>query len=512
MGTSRKELEKLLSECPSIRKPRMLEKIYDIVSSETEINKDPFWRFLQTKDLRCALCRYMRLSHVYDDDGESYRLDGRSQSNCRLCVLLRGEVHLSCKGYSAVFSSTHGSIFGSLHLPKSLEAIVARGGIGKEGGEEECEKEESLFRQFVTTLQENGLSVHDTSVSVKKGSSFVYIVSKDLRPFIDRLCHRLSSLSILESLGLRCLRNQCKLRTFRRGQVIVREGEENGHIFLLVKGSCHLFKCQERDDSILCSSPSPEVVGSPASNGLDGTASVESFIGSVTSVSFLGFIPLFTPHRYQPMTVIATSEVRMLVFSNHVFLNSTKRIDGMAQGFKSIADQQMRWLMRTLPLILKAQRNTMQEEGSYDTEANCKEQGTQILMPLEEHNIMKSRLDIENIMNSRIPKNPKLNRHKVLNEFGRLVRNEEKVIELMEYEEPLDPFSRFDFINTEGYDSFGGDPVELEWFPPVEEASAAAFNSGRSLLPFPSILLSRKMHGKTLPAVQQSSGYSNPFA
>lgn len=323
-----------------------------------------------------------------------------------------------------------------------------------------------------------------------------------MKPFVDKLCDRLSSLSVLENLGLRCLRDRYKLTSFRRGQTIVREGAESGHIFLLVKGSCHLFQDQASDAA---SAPVTSAAGSPASTDAERVELKESFIGSIASISFLGFIPYFTAaHTHQPMTAVASSDLKVLVFSAPIFLDSIKPIDGMAQAFAHIAEQQMKWLTRTLPLILKAQVNST---GENDYTAGNNEQELQIPAPLEEHNILKSSLDIENIMNSRIPKHPKLNRHKVLNEFGRLVRDEEKVVQLMEYEEPLDPFSRFDFINTAGYDR--EEPIELEWFPPVD---ASAFKLRQSLLPFPSILLSRKMYGKTLPAVEQSHGFANPFA
>ena len=179
-----------------------------------------------------------------------------------------------------------------------------------------------------------------------------------------------------------------------------------------------------------------------------------------------------------------------------------KSMKDMSNAFQIIAEQQVGWLSNTLPLLMKSQVITRYDEQSETTrdheEANSvRQDGT---------SMVKYTLDINNIMHSRIRKDPKLNKNKVISEFRRRVSGEEKKVEIIEYEEPLDPFSRFDFIDTLACNL--DEPIELKWFPPVE---ISAFKSKQCLLPFPSILPSRKLHGKTLPPVQSSQGFANPF-
>ena len=294
MCTNLREIENLLSHCPSIRSFHTLGKIYDAVSATTEIRKDPLWHFL-SKRQRLLLCRYMRLQRVYNDEGESFPLTHKLSSS-KLCVLLRGEVNLACQGHSAAFSGNQGILFGELYVPKNLRALVA-------AKSKTTRLEISLFRQFVVALNDTALgdkSESKVAARVKKGSLYIVIFSREIKGFIDELCDRLSGLMVLKKLGLRCLRSRYKMKTFPGGYNLMTEGIPSHHIFLLMKGSCLLFR------HIGMGSNREEI------ETQNGEVSVDAYIGSVSSTSFLGFIPYFsTTCKEQPMSVrTASHQVR----------------------------------------------------------------------------------------------------------------------------------------------------------------------------------------------------------
>ena len=117
-------------------------------------------------------------------------------------------------------------------------------------------------------------------------------------------------------------------------------------------------------------------------------------------------------------------------------------------------------------------------------------------------------ITFEMLFQRRVKKNPHVKRHKLLSEFKRLLEGRELERKAIEYEEPLDPFERFDFIDTSAYDYSS---TALNWVPAKEEGWEGKFGYHSLLSPYPTITRERKLHGKNMPLVEHSDGYQCPF-
>ena len=126
----------------------------------------------------------------------------------------------------------------------------------------------------------------------------------------------------------------------------------------------------------------------------------------------------------------------------------------------------------------------------------------------------------EIILFTRVIKNPRLNKRRILKGFESRLNGEEGDEESVEYEEDQDPFRRFDFINTTMYnlnkdiemDWSGQDNFKIDYDIDNEQDLVGGIQCHNFEQPFPSILLSRKSFGKTLPQIPQSKGFLNPFS
>ncbi|GMI15694.1 hypothetical protein TrLO_g14051 [Triparma laevis f. longispina] len=118
-------------------------------------------------------------------------------------------------------------------------------------------------------------------------------------------------------------------------------------------------------------------------------------------------------------------------------------------------------------------------------------------------------ITFEMVFQQRVKKKPLTNRHKLLDDFKRRLLDEEKDDGPILYEEPLDPFERFDFIDTSGYAL--NTASALDWAAKKEGDWKDKFGDHDMLSPFPTITKERKLHGKAMPVVEHSDGFKDPF-
>jgi len=316
-------------------------------------------------------------------------------------------------------------------------------------------------------------------------------------------------------------------------------------------------------------------------------------IGTVGPMSFLGLIPHFTKMdsddssggggnhlsldkmeddtehhegnnadittmKTQPLSVISATPVQVLMFPAAKFVESISRDVGveMKNAFESLAKQQRQWLENVILPPATLEKNKNDHSHDYDDDDDMVQNTKDVNSKSDNYcqndkvndydsssssitaSSSKSFLvDMERILQMRVKKRPKLNRTKFLREWKRLITHDESSMcnwEEDEYEEPQDPFSRFDFIdndiitvtsecynerNSKDDDSSSFDPMDfLEFIPPISPLDYISSSDDDDntiaidmLSPFPSILLDRKRHGKTLPVVKKSHGFLNPF-
>ncbi|GMH86015.1 hypothetical protein TrVE_jg10160 [Triparma verrucosa] len=118
-------------------------------------------------------------------------------------------------------------------------------------------------------------------------------------------------------------------------------------------------------------------------------------------------------------------------------------------------------------------------------------------------------ITFEMVFQQRVKKRPKMNRHKLLEDFKRRLLDEEKDDGPIEYEEPLDPFERFDFIDTRDYAL--NTNSALDWTAKKNSDWKDKFGDHDMLSPFPTITKERKLHCKPMPVVEHSDGFKDPF-
>ena len=127
-------------------------------------------------------------------------------------------------------------------------------------------------------------------------------------------------------------------------------------------------------------------------------------------------------------------------------------------------------------------------------------------------------------LQDRVKKNPKLNRHKLIKEFQRLLLGEDEDNEWIEYEEPIDPYSRFDYIDDNDNENNSAfhyqDSINYLFLKQystiidndfIIDDKTAKDDYYEFVAPFPSIVYNRQYHGKTLPMIKTSNGFLDPF-
>jgi hypothetical protein len=515
----------LCNRCPATRcESNELEIIYTFLTTHTKISQDPLWAFLP-RDQRVALCAYFR--YVRQDGSELIDLKPLTSSGCsaqdsKLYLLLQGTVELTCGNHSIILNGSFGHCLGSLFLPPSVRALM-KGTSSKtiqpsdQVGNDSTDSF-SYSAYFDTVHKSQGRTCSQGPnrpiLSVGKGCHYIYLCSIEcghhLKVVFDRLVaswifHRLDFKFPKITKGDETNYDDLPARSnfgkgheihfIPQGHLLFKEGFDSRKIALTLRGKCQLTK-QSCDQ-----------------NG------IEIKISHAGPMSFLGFVPHCIQNGKhqamkgrQPFTIVTSTKVSLVLLDAEEFKKSLT--DSSKRAFDELAKRQIDWLLNKFPKRLARQKLMSQKAKTLGRD-------DQYIESLPEDFPSSTMVDMEEIiLFTRVIKNPRLNKRRILKGFESRLNGEEGDEESVEYEEDQDPFRRFDFINTTMYnlnkdiemDWSGQDNFKIDYDIDNEQDLVGGIQCHNFEQPFPSILLSRKSFGKTLPQIPQSKGFLNPFS
>ena len=463
-----------------------LELIQRFLIHETELNHDQLWRILPQSQ-KLQLCGYFRYNQVNEDHIIHLKHPANKNSSVKILILVKGSGLLVCGDHSLPLHSCHGRnpCLGAIPIPQGMQKLINIS-LQEENLQRNTVNKFDTFMQNIHKGDETSLDIGRPSILLQKGSHYIYLNCLDCQLFMERLFDRQISQRVLHRFKCSSLWKQnSEFLTFPKDQPIILEGWGYDKIILTIRGKCQLStnlpKMEvENDDE-----------NKTVQNSLKYDEASESNlkISEVGPMTFLAFLPYFVDEvNVQPITVTALTRVRILVLDANELIHHLKPYPTIFETFQDLSRRQIQWLNKTIEkIILKMQQERQPKKLHEDYEED------------DEDFPSSSIEEIENIINIKTKKNPKLSKHKLIKEFKRLVHGDEKCEEVEEYE---DLFLRFDFKD--------------ECMREIEEIMGQNWETNDNeeesdLTPFPSILISRKLHGKTLPNVKQSNGYLNPF-
>ncbi len=483
-----------------------LETIKCFFVNETEIICDQLWNVLP-KPQQLQICAYFRYNQVDNDSLIHLRDPSNNSSNVKLLFLVKGSGELVCGDqvlHLDVSNRTRFPCLGSMPIPSSLRKLLGRSSTSTStptltSFNKNNDEMKNIFQSFMQKVNEdNETSVDNTrpSILLQTGSHYISLNCRDCQLFMEKLLDNQISQRALHLLKFHAIpKRKLEFITFPMGHTIFNQGEGYDKIILTIRGMCQL------KVNILCDTDMEGCIDETttttkhvsSSNFISNEISNNIVtIREVGPLSFLGFIPYFIDGiDAQPISVIALTKVRVLIMNVEEFLHHMNTHLNIREAFTILSRRQHQYLERFI-----------------SNEINKKEKMK--IKPSDDEDVpifpSTSIEDIETIIRTRTKKNPRLSKHKVLKEFKRLVRGgyDDDNNEDDEYE---DLFLRFDFSDEclhQIKDILGQDWGQDDC---NDEESITT-----NLKPFPSILLNRKRHGKTLPSVIQSHGYLNPFA
>lgn len=528
----------LCHQCPATRSIEDLEHIYSFLTSQTEIESDPLWIFLP-RVLRLELCAYF--NYVRLDENQLIHIDASNDRHAaaKLYLLVRGEGDLLYGDFTIPLNAKHGPRFGGIYLPRRIQCLVRRCNTNKNLPATSRGIYEAFLQRVHTTagsLREGIDRTRQIMVSLQKGSHYIYFSATECRNYMNRLFDRIVYHWVFHRLYIKSVKNKkygpCRFNLFMlpKGHPLFVEGSTSDMIVLILRGKCRLKKRIAREKS-------GDVVGIEDTTLAWGDETV--YVGFADPLSLLGFHPHvcvaeeekgeglcgIAKKMNQPYTVVAETRIHAAVFEPRCFMNWIGGVPGMANALHKLAWRQLRWLNETLPQRFKERHDELgrkeEEEIELEANSNNSEQSSVVIDDFP----TSTCVDMEEIINSRELKKKAClsNKHKLLKGLKRLIvqDEEDENADWVEYEDMEDPFSRFDFIDTSMYnlqneillDDFTRNKDDNCIDANMDMIDDETFSSKvrNSLIPHPSILLSRKSFGKTLPAVQQSQGFLNPY-
>lgn len=460
----------------STRSDDDLEIIYDFVTKYTEIEHDQLWRLL-SKPQRLQLCGYFRYDSI--EAATSLNLNGVN-SGTKLMIFVKGEAKVIWGNHSLQLDPCHGPCLGVIPLALDYRDLLDQTAQAKESRKVDSFLYMNTYQQFLQVASKDAkISVENARPSVffQHVSNFISLYFQDTQMFLERYFDRKISVRVLQRFNCQeLIKPRFQFITFPKDHPIQMEGRSSEKIILTLRGTCTLHASldsgivEDNNDSIESSS----LQSSEASN------STNVDICQVQPLSFLAFHPHFYDQvECHMVSATALTKVQVLVLNAKEFKEQIDSRPSIREAFEELARQQVHWLQNQLPKFLKKKLNQSKEDMTDD---------------FVEEFPTASIVDIENLIKTRARKNPRTNKYKVLQEFKRLVNGETESDDASEYE---DLFLRFAFENEHQRE--------------LDNTPTSMHHSDFHLTPFPSILLSRKRFGKTLPCVSKSEGYLNPF-
>ena len=514
----------LCNRCPATRcESNDLETIYNFLSTHTKICQDPLWTFLP-RDQRVVLCAYFR--YVQEDGSELIDLkpptsSGRSAQNAKLYLLLQGSVELTCGTHSITLDGSFGHCLGALFLPPSIRALMNGTSSKPFNSIDQIDSDDSDSFSYASYFDNVQQSQEQTSspspnrpiLSVGKGCHYIYLCSIECGHHLKIIFDRLVASWIFHRLDLKFPKltkddetysdspigsNFSKgheIRTIPKGHIIFKEGFDTSKIALTLRGRCELTKRSYDDENW-----------------------IDTKISHAGPMSFLGFVPHCNQKESlkcggQPFTIVASTKVSLILVHAKEFKKMLT--DSSRRAFDELSRRQIDWLLNKFPKRLARQKLMSQKTKALGSDHD------QDIESLQEDFPSSTMVDMEEIiLFTRVIKNPRLNKQRVLKGFSIRLQGEEGDEETVEYVEDQDPFRRFDFINTTMYnlnkdiemDWSGQDNIKIDYDIDSEHGVVGGIQCHNFEQPFPSIILSRKPFGKTLPQVPKSKGFLNPFS
>ena len=546
-------------KCPASRSDEDLERIFAYVIAKTDILQDEFWNFLSMKNKK-HFCRFMHYHHIHSENGETIELPPKGNRNSTFYILVRGKkanliVHHPSNNSTKYLplDGMHGVCMGNVYMANCLTrliSIIARRcnlqkGIHQQFIEEHSSRIKHSDTYPIVCVQK---PTNNVLLTLGRGSSYIKINNEHCRPFIQKLQISLLHRKILRFIPLSredktthpissppsdfedTLKSSCsyKIARFPAGKTILQEGTEKNQIIILLNGLCVL--TQEMSTATKYILPFLEQENMKYSKEIkerllsadDGKSRKQlPPICYVGSMSILGFIPYFLARKdllqtskiddkrhnrerrnswkkdpsastddslssiteensddgslLHPFTIKAHSDVHALIISKaNLFVEILWNTNhGLAQAFVDLAVKQINWLKKSFPLVVGTYFKWNMEKNPEDN-------------PFDELPLTAE--DFQEIISTMCP-NPKLNRHKVLDKLRKL-------------------------LGSENYENYDTASILHETSLPESQSdddSNIPKDKIIGLQPYPTILLSRKLHGKTLPVIERSDGYLCPF-
>jgi hypothetical protein len=453
-----------------------LETIKCFLSNKSEVVHDPLWSILPNFQ-QLQLCAYFHYHKVDRENIISLKDPSNNDSTVKLLILVKGSGELVCGDQTLPIDARNGLnlCIGAIPIPSCLRKLLK---ISSNENQYHSSNKLERFMQNIHKLNAAiSLGREQPFLVVHKGSHYIYLSYLDCQLFMERLIEKQISMRVLCSLGFDSTRKKTfDFLTFPKDEPIIIQGKRCNKIILTIRGKFQLEVNLARSNDDTKKQETTKACHS-ANNRLK--------ISIVGPMAFLGFIPYFTRQvDVQPLSVVASTKVRVLILDANKFAEHIKSNSTIYESFQDIAKRQIAWLH--------------EKRIQYEEEIRMKKKEAKV----NYNNILEfpnsSIEDLEQIVATKTRKKPKLNKHKFIKEFRRLVGGDELSEEEEEYE---DLFLRFDFK----------DECMRELKMILEEEPNLANEKNTDLLPFPSIVRSHKMHGKTLPIVNQSDGFLNPF-
>ena len=521
--TSLHELEIIFRTFSSNRSDTQIQKIYEFLITHSDIQKEPFW-YILTKKEQCQLCRYIQIHYIYEDDGldlllpcschpsnnfsRHKSLPNHSQSSImnnnasKLYFILRGEVTLlsTCpiccqKNPNNMdrFVCKSGALFGQMSLPGNLISLTkGNGSKGLKGGElirpfhifsdpftnaeilsdtnensESFQKTNTHWKAHNGTLQD---SLESLTAHINKGTIYLSLsIQDEIHRIFTKLSERVEAKKLLQKNHLYGIQtpNKYKIIELPPNYTMMKEDNEYppSPVFFILSGKCQVWK----DMKEFIPKKVQEILKEEKSWYIQN-------LGIMGQSFHFGLIPWLLKDDIQDasFSVVTVSKVKAIVLPVEMLKCALDSNSKVKQYLQELAQTQLNWIRHLMDLYKQKCEILKKEHEEMDIASHCS------MDPFDK----------------KLSRNPKLKKTLLLKELMHLLdvlENDDNDDDLTIESNDMSNLSMVDHEkDVANLDKLSSDPFGLN--------------------PFPSIICNRKAYGKTLPLVELSKGYENPFA
>ena len=262
----------LKNRSPAIRNEEDLLAIRNLFNPTLSAS-DIVWAALSHKQ-KLVLCKYFVFKTVYEDEGQMACVERRDavvvskkESSYGIFILIKGRATISITDGPSLLvdsggdSSQLGHVLGRL----SIQSDDAND-FFKHDATTSCEGGNiSMYNQFMSNRRGNGVIVR-----FEKGSTYTFLPETQSRQFLDRLSASLTAKRVLNDVGIMNLlskqthENGCsndslldgenkatKVFQIKAGQILIKEGDSVDKVVFIAKGSCFILR-SNRENEVHC--------------------------------------------------------------------------------------------------------------------------------------------------------------------------------------------------------------------------------------------------------------------